>query len=143
MAPQRQSTRRGTTMAGDAPVPPGGDPLDGLADQLRSAAESARRRVAEAAQAAGTTGAADPAAGWQLPRDEAETAGAQRARSDLDALALLIAGLRDLVPEDLRRRLAEALRELLLALRALIDWYLERVERRRSEPAAVEDIPIA
>lgn len=137
MAPQRQSTRRGTTVAGDAPVPPGGDPLDGLADQLRSAAANARRRVAEAAEAA------DPAAGWQLPRDEAETAGAQRARSDLDALALLIAGLRDLVPEDLRRRLAEALRELLLALRALIDWYLERVERRRSEPAAVEDIPIA
>jgi len=127
-------------VAGEAPGAPGGDPLDGLADQLRSAAESARRRVAEAAQAAG---AAAPAAGWQLPRDEAETAGAQRARSDLDALALLIAGLRDLVPEDLRRRLAEALRELLLALRALIDAYLERVERRRGEPAAVEDIPIA
>jgi hypothetical protein len=34
------------------------------------------------------------------------------------------------------------LREVLLALRALIDWYLERTERRRADPADVEDIPI-
>ncbi len=34
------------------------------------------------------------------------------------------------------------MRELLLALRALIDWYLERVEQRRREPAEVQDIPI-
>jgi hypothetical protein len=38
--------------------------------------------------------------------------------------------------------LAEALRELLLALRALIDWYLERAERRRAAPVEVQDIPI-
>lgn len=130
---------------------PGGDPLEGLADQLRRAAEGVQRTAAEAARAArgGPADDADPAArdtpaaGWQLPRDEAESEGARRARSDLDALALLISGARDLVPEDLRRRLAEALRELLLALRALIDWYLERVERRRADPAPVEDIPIA
>jgi len=29
-----------------------------------------------------------------------------------------------------------------LALRALIDWYLERAERRRAEPVVVQDIPI-
>jgi DNA-binding HxlR family transcriptional regulator len=51
--------------------------------------------------------------------------------------------VRDLIPPDLERRLAEALRELLLALRALIDWYLERAEQRRREPADVQDIPIA
>ena len=39
--------------------------------------------------------------------------------------------------------LAAALKEVLLAIRALIDWYLERIERRRAEPADVEDIPIA
>jgi hypothetical protein len=39
-------------------------------------------------------------------------------------------------------RLVEALRELLLALRALIDWYLERIEHRRAAPAEVQDIPI-
>ena len=50
--------------------------------------------------------------------------------------------MRDLIPADLQRRLAEALRELLLAVRALIDWYLDRIERRRAEPAEVQDIPI-
>jgi hypothetical protein len=33
-------------------------------------------------------------------------------------------------------------RELLLALRALIDFYLERLNKRGSEPTEVEDIPI-
>lgn len=136
MAREPQSTTRGATVEAE---PSGGDPLDGLADRLRRAAEGVQRTAEEAARASRDA----PAAGWQLPRDEAETEGARRARSDLDALALLISGARDLVPEDLRQRLAEALRELLLALRALIDWYLERVERRRGEPAAVEDIPIA
>ena len=50
--------------------------------------------------------------------------------------------MRDRIPPDLQRRLGEALREVLLALRALIDWYLERSERQRREPAEVEDIPI-
>jgi len=36
----------------------------------------------------------------------------------------------------------EALRDLLRHGRALIDWYLERTERRRREPAEVQDIPI-
>jgi hypothetical protein len=31
---------------------------------------------------------------------------------------------------------------VLLSLRALIDWYLERLERRRAEPVEVQDIPI-
>jgi hypothetical protein len=31
---------------------------------------------------------------------------------------------------------------VLVALRALIDWCLERAERRRRAPAEVQDIPI-
>jgi hypothetical protein len=50
--------------------------------------------------------------------------------------------LRDLVPPELQRRLAEALRELLLAVRALIDWYLDRLERGPPAPVEVQDIPI-
>ena len=52
--------------------------------------------------------------------------------------------MRDAVPPELSRQLAEALRQLLLALRALLDWYIERL----GEPAAgrdrldVEDIPL-
>ena len=53
-----------------------------------------------------------------------------------------ILSLRDRIPPDLQRRLGEALRDLLLALRALIDWYLERSERRPGRPTDVQDIPI-
>jgi lipopolysaccharide biosynthesis regulator YciM len=37
----------------------------------------------------------------------------------------------------------ELFRELLLAVRAQIDWYLERLEARRSQQREVEDIPIS
>jgi hypothetical protein len=50
--------------------------------------------------------------------------------------------VRDLIPAELQRRLGEALRELLLAVRALIDWYLDRIEQRRATPVEVQDIPI-
>jgi hypothetical protein len=42
----------------------------------------------------------------------------------------------------LRRRLGDAVRELLTAVRALIDWYLERVERPAPSASDVRDIPI-
>jgi hypothetical protein len=77
---------------------------------------------------------APPASGWQIPEDSAP--------SDLDPLVTLVQALRDLIPVELQRRLAAALRELLLALRALIDWYLERLERRRGQAVEVQDIPI-
>ncbi len=54
----------------------------------------------------------------------------------------LFGAVRDRIPPELQQRLAEAIREVLLALRALIDWYLERTERARSGPAEVQDIPI-
>jgi hypothetical protein len=53
-----------------------------------------------------------------------------------------IHALRDRIPPELQQRVGEALREVLLALRALIDWYLERTERRRTEPVQAHDIPI-
>ncbi len=66
-----------------------------------------------------------PPAGWQIPRSADESG----RRSELELLVQMVASLRELVPPELQRRLTEALRELLLALRALIDWYLERSER--------------
>jgi hypothetical protein len=42
---------------------------------------------------------------------------------------------------DLDRQLTNIIREFLLTLRALIDWYLERLDRQPQEPR-VEDIPI-
>ena len=42
---------------------------------------------------------------------------------------------------ELDRQLTSIIREFLLTLRSLIDWYLERLDRPRREPQ-VEDIPI-
>jgi hypothetical protein len=80
-----------------------------------------------------------PPAGWQIPGADPGSGGE---RGDLELLATIIHSLRDLIPPELQHRLAAALRELLLAIRALIDWYLERVDRHRAEPVVVEDIPI-
>jgi hypothetical protein len=62
--------------------------------------------------------------------------------ADAELLFSLLAGLRDRIPADLQQRLAAALHEVLQALRALIDWCLERAERRRAAPTEVQDIPI-
>ncbi len=42
---------------------------------------------------------------------------------------------------DLDRQLTSIIREFLLTLRSLIDWYLERLDAAPREPE-VEDIPI-
>ena len=42
---------------------------------------------------------------------------------------------------ELDRQLTSIIREFLLTLRSLIDWYLERLDHPRREPE-VEDIPI-
>jgi hypothetical protein len=42
---------------------------------------------------------------------------------------------------DLDRQLRDIIREFLLTLRSLIDWYLERLDNKPAEPT-IEDIPI-
>lgn len=130
------------------PDPPGGeehaDALRRLHDRLDRASGAAERLIAEAAaESAARAGNAfrrPPPAGWQAP-PSAETPG--RGGPDLDLLIQLLESLRDLVPPELQQRLAEAARELLLAVRALIDWYLERLDGHREEPVEVQDIPIS
>jgi hypothetical protein len=60
---------------------------------------------------------------------------------DPAALFDLLDGLRRAAPRELDEQLTRLLREFLLTLRSLIDWYLERLERPRRDPE-VEDIPI-
>jgi hypothetical protein len=126
-----------------------------LEERLGQASETAQRLMAEAAQAAQQQRTAEPGgaaeqgepeedppkpppSGWQASENgRATTAGAE-----LDALIGAVRSLRELVPAEVVQRLAEAVKDLLLALRALIDWYVERLERRRTEPPPVEDIPI-
>ncbi len=106
-----------------------------IAEAARASMSSAGR-VAEAARgAAGGDRAKPPPAGWQVPQDDSRA-------GDIEVLSAVLHSLRDLIPPELQRRVAEALRELLLAVRALIDWYLDRAEERRRAPAEVQDIPI-
>ena len=60
---------------------------------------------------------------------------------DFSALFILLDGLRRAAPAELQGRLTSLIREGLLTLRSLIDWYLERLDRRPRGPE-VEDIPI-
>lgn len=110
------------------------DPLRALEERIERASRAAERLFSEAAAEA-VRHVKPPPAGWQAP----EPGPADQAP---DPVLVLLGTVRELVPEDLRRRLAEAVRELLLALRALIDWYLERVDRESEEPPEVQDIPI-
>ena len=104
---------------------------------LDEAHAAADRLVKEAARQAEEAAGEVPSSGWD---DE----GADASTPDLGALLALLGAVREAVPAELSRQLAAAVRELLLALRALIDWYLERL----GEPGAgrsgveVEDIPL-
>jgi hypothetical protein len=118
-------------------VPPTGDepaePLRRLEERIERVTEAAERMISDAA------GRRPPAAGWEPPKEGGAPA---RSFPELEALVAAIAPLRELIPADAMERLQAAIKELLLAIRALIDYYLERIERRPPKPPEVEDIPI-
>jgi hypothetical protein len=60
---------------------------------------------------------------------------------DPAAMLVLLDGLRRAAPRELEEQVTNLIREFLLTLRSLIDWYLERLDQPPSEPQ-VEDIPI-
>jgi hypothetical protein len=101
-------------------------------------------RLVRAAQAAAEQAAAaqaPPPRGWETPRSESSS-GSAPPFPDLSALLALAEALKDTVPPELAQRLAEALRDLLLALRAVLDYSIARLERPAAEPVQVEDIPV-
>jgi hypothetical protein len=61
---------------------------------------------------------------------------------DLGPLLRLLDSARGSLPPELARQLADALRELLIALRAIIDHMIGKLERPAPEEPRVEDIPI-
>jgi hypothetical protein len=145
-------TQRGTTPPTDDPdVPPAGGPsaADPLADlrariaETKAAAERLHAR-AEDARATEERGEVPPN-GWATPADRGARA------DEVHALAELVRALRDLVPAELQGQVTEVLRQLLLLVRAIIDWWVDRLEiesgtaSQRPVPAPgarVEDIPI-
>ncbi len=60
---------------------------------------------------------------------------------DPSALFVLLDGMRRAAPRELQGQLTDLIREFLMTLRSLIDWYLERLDGPRREPE-VENIPI-
>jgi hypothetical protein len=114
------------------------DPLGQMRSQVDAAYAAADRLVREAEAAARERAGDVPPAGYEGERAEGE----HSAFPDLQALAGLLEVARASVPPELARQLAEAARELLVALRALLDWWIARLEREPERPVQVEDIPI-
>jgi hypothetical protein len=100
------------------------------------AAEKLVREAQERAEEAARAPAGDvPPNGWSsgAPSD---------AFPDLGALLKLVEGLRGQLPPELARQLTDALRELLIAIRAVLDYTIERLEHPPAGEREVEDIPI-
>jgi hypothetical protein len=102
-------------------------------------AERLVRAAQEAAEQAAAA-QAPPPRGWETPRSE--PAGGSPPFPDLSGLLALAEALKGTVPPDLAKQLADALRDLLLALRAVLDYSIARLERPAAEPVQVEDIPV-
>jgi hypothetical protein len=60
---------------------------------------------------------------------------------DPAALFVMLDGMRRMAPRELEDQVTNLIREFLLTLRSLIDWYLERLDAPKKE-REVEDIPI-
>jgi hypothetical protein len=60
---------------------------------------------------------------------------------DPAALFAMLDSMRRMAPRELEDQVTNLIREFLLTLRSLIDWYLERLDQKPPEPK-VEDIPI-
>jgi hypothetical protein len=105
--------------------------------------QAAERLVREAQARAEEAARADvPPSGWATP-GESGSAERPSAFPDLGPLlSLLGESARGALPPELARQLADALRELLIVLRAIIDYAIARLERPEPEDRRVEDIPI-
>jgi hypothetical protein len=74
---------------------------------------------------------------WEPPKDAPRLG----AGPDLRPLFALIDVMRSTLPAELRDQFNSLVREILLTLRALIDWYLEKLPGEKPG-SQVEDIPI-
>lgn len=107
----------------------------------REAYEAAERLVreahAKAEEAARAAAAQAPPNGWASPGATGQAA------PDFAALFALLDAAKGTLPPELLRQVADALRELLIALRAVLDYSIDKLERPAPEARDVEDIPIS
>lgn len=109
-----------------------------MSDPLEAVREAERlvREATEQAQQAARSNV--PPRGFEAPRE----AGASPF-PDLSSLNALLDLARQSLPPDLQRQVQQALRELLIALRAVLDYSIDRLEPGVPESVQVEDIPIS
>ena len=120
------------------------DPLEDLRARLSATQAAAERLAGEATGAAQrVAGGAVPPQGWATPQDRADR------QEEAQALVVLLQALRDVVPPELQAQVTEVIRQVLLLLRAVIDFWVERLdpEGRGAPPPnpgqqRFEDIPI-
>jgi hypothetical protein len=111
------------------------DPLDAV----REAERLVREATVRAEQLAGEV----PPRGYQEARAPRSHSGAPPF-PDLSALTHLVELARSTLPPDLQRQLQQALRDLLLALRVVLDYSIDRLEPGPPPSSeTVEDIPIS
>lgn len=121
-------------------MPEGGDALFEMRERVDAAYESAERLVREAEATAREHARDVPPRGYAAPPPEPGPSAT--ALEALQAILGLLEVVRRQVPPELAHQFAGALRDLLAAVRALIDWYLARLDRPVAAPPEVEDIPI-
>lgn len=115
-----------------------GDPLAELRERLEATREEAARLAGDAAAAAGAEERGEePPRGWRTAEER------QALRDDLQALLATVGQIADLIPADVREHLVEVLRQILLLLRAVIDWLVERLAPAPGAGPLVRDIPVA
>lgn len=106
------------------------DPFAALRERIRSTADAADRLADEAARG-GAPGA---------------TGRASEATQEAQALVSLLAVLRDVLPDELRRQITDLVRQVLLLVRAVIDYCVLRLEAGpappRPAPPVAQDIPL-
>lgn len=114
-----------------------------MPDDPLKAVREAERLVREATERAEKLAGGVPPSGFEPPGSNTTTPPTP-AFPDLSALTSLLELARSSLPPDLQRQLAQALRELLIALRAVLDYSIDRLEPGPPPPSAtVEDIPIS
>ncbi len=125
-------------MARQRPSRTNPEALRALRERLQATQEAAQRLAEDASRAK------PPPNGWDVPRR------ADEANDELDAIVRMLASLRDVLPDELRAQLADLTRQLLVFVRAVLDWWIERMEAEASSAAAraeadagVQDIPIS
>lgn len=113
------------------------DPLADLRERLEATRQAAQKLAGEAAGAASADARGEePPAGWRTQAERDET------RDDAAAFLDLLATLSRIIPQELRAQLAEVVRQVLLLVRALIDWVVGQLPQAHGLDPIVRDIPV-